>query len=550
MKELNLNNKTSVGNRIPEKLMFFFGNMCIYSTHVFALNNMAKEFQLDYLGLGIATGMTIFSFFGSYLFSLYNDKKKNPKKTVLICTISYAVVFGMFLINKYLKSFLTTDSRLENFLNSKIPKIVIFSVIFSLSQFFSSGLFPTMDRISIGMTRRLGEAKETFGKQRLWGIVGHGLTTVLIEYTMEYCKKDPKGKQNPFNYLKSRFTGEGFPEFKSNDLSEKVTSFFNIVAHLLTLVLDSTVILPLFSWGFSKSLDEPKEYVPLAYLVSSGIILCFIVMIYIPDDVLIEKTSDSNKKDFKEDKEKHIKEELKKVFSNPSVYLFFFVTLCAGYVRSILTYYLVFYTEAVKHLTTKFGVVNFEKPFTIFALAKSVSEILCFLFEKRLISLFKKPEMLIVIGNILGILRMFLYASVKPKNIMAMGFFIELLKGFNSGFLMTGSFRYINEIFPSEILSIGQGLFSGFFVGVSSLIGGLSTGIIMHFLTKKRTSFFNYVVLFSVDKKIEIDSEVHYEVFNTTFLITAIIACVGVAVFTLKSSGKLFKTKNSSTKPL
>lgn len=521
------------GKRIPEKLMFFFGCICFYSSHVFTLNNMAIDFKLNYLGLGFVTGMVLFNFIGSYVFSMYNDRTKKPKKTIYISIFFYTLIFSLFLANKILKSKLDMENSLRKFLHDPKNSAIIFGLIFSLSQFFSSAIYPTMDTIGLAMTRRFGAEKETFGRQRMWGIVGHTFTSIIIEHLMGYF--DHENKENLKDYFYYRFCStKEFPIYKNDTFLVSLNSFFNVVAHVLTLVLDCTLVIPLFAWILFRISKESKEYVPLGLLIVSGSIFCLVVFLFIPDDVL-EYSEVKEKKNKNEINKKEIKEALKKVFSNSDVYFFFFVLICAGYVRSVLTYYLVFYTEAVKHLTTKIGETNKQKPFTIFALAKGISEFFCYFFEKKLISLFGSSKNLILIGNLLGLIRLILYVPIGYKNVISIGFFIELLKGLNSGFLLTGSIRYIRETFPPCLTAVGQGFLNGTYNGLSSLVGGLSTGLLMNAFIKNKTSFSRYTVLNNVNKKIEIDAEIHYNSFNNVFLVTFFISGAGVLIYMLES---------------
>ncbi|OIR58432.1 MAG: uncharacterized protein A8A55_0782 [Amphiamblys sp. WSBS2006] len=530
--------------RVGEKALFFFGNACIYVMHTFALNSFAVSWKINYLKLGAATAFSFMNMLGSLLASHYNDRTKNPKKTLLVGTILYALTFSLLFGVQVAKN--------KNLMGMKdslggMLGLFLFIGLFTIGNMFSSMIYPSLDTSVMAMTHKIGASKESFGRQRMFGVIGHSATTIFTEYFVEEFKL--KGDTLAGN--------RAFPNVKSSAYERTggyMLFVIDIFQYAITWLIDYCSLavwwMPSVKKSFLKDIFAMKGAPEMILLAIFTVIFCTLVYFIIPTRVL-EYLVEKNKK---EDGTYHSKEEEAKkrevyvndMYKNPQIISFFALVIAMGIGRCIITYYLVFYSEAVKHVT-KTPVSVEQKPFMVFSIVKAVAEVVCYPLEKWLITVLGSPAVLSIIGAVLCLLRLGSYGLIQAEYFVLIGILNETMKGLSSGLFFCGAIRYIRDRVPGEIMSTAQGALSGVFMGFTGLIGGVLTGSSIHYLIKNKTSSSKYSVLNDTKTLIEIDAKVHLEAFQLFLLVITGILFVMVGCYSVYL---YLATKRDSTKKI
>eukprot|EP00917_Polyrhabdina_sp_WS-2016_P008998 GHVP01020075.1.p1 GENE.GHVP01020075.1~~GHVP01020075.1.p1 ORF type:complete len:576 (+),score=87.99 GHVP01020075.1:1168-2895(+) len=533
--------------RIGEKFVFFMSNMCIYASHTFALNKYAKTAKVNYMHLSLASGATFLNGVASFIVGKLNDGTKKPKYVVVACASLYSICFLVLTLYDHFSKAKNPEYGQKN-----AAGFVVLVVLYSLGMFFSSGIFQTVDLMVLGMTYKLGASKESFGKQRMFGVIGHCCTTVILEVMLEAAKEVTKDK--PYKLLPD-LKGMGFKDLHGA----------NKVNYIMSCA-QGVVVAPL-EWPVYKIFALLKPRLPevflkddtiiISWIMSTSIIFILSVLVVVPSDVMdyvAAKGATKNKPekttitDKKTDEEKQVVKDglMKFVSRNMDLVFFYLMVFALGWGARYITNYQSFFVDSLYHENYTPGVPSFGKPFTVLAIAKGLSEAVCYPLEKKLIALLGSDSMLLIVGVILQIGRLAIYCVLNESLFKPIGFLLDLLKGLGSGLFMCGSFRFLRERIPGPLLGESQGWLSGIYIGLSAIPGGYISGMIQHIIIKVRgPSSSSYEILPDVKAKHEIDSSLHYSALIVTQIITIVaqMAILALYVFFLFNIGpRVFKS--------
>lgn len=300
------------------------------------------------------------------------------------------------------------------------------SSVFAIANIFQSGIFPLLDAAVLGILMKNPRfSKDLFGYQRIAGSFSH--------------------------------------------------SFVNALSGFL-----------LHTYGFLSV---------FAFVALSGAIFVFCIIVGIPHDAVSGNPAGSGHghhghhgaSGHGANKTEEIRE-IKSWRDYPSIrlltnfsFLFFMLfILTTGIVRVVMTNYQAqFIMDKVKFGTIMAGIV---------AASRLISEVLVYLVGKKLIAIFG-VYWILMFAQITGILRLFGYAMLgyalegydkAPVSLQAASFGLELLKGLNSGLIVSSAIRIASDTAPRGCESTAQGLFSGNYNGLSNAVGGLLAGYLLY----------------------------------------------------------------------
>jgi hypothetical protein len=172
----------------------------------------------------------------------------------------------------------------------------------------------------------------------------------------------------------------------------------------------------------------------------------------------------------------------KRLFSNPNFCFFLLVVLTIGYIRSIMSNFQSYFIEQVLEKSKRFiadaGAV------------RAITEVGVFFFERLLMDKLG-PYWMLIISQLAGVARAFGYGVIPSPPLTTvpgepmvdiatrynkMIYGLELLKGLQTGFVVSASVKLANEIAPRDCATSAQGWFSGVFTGLSTAAGGIVGG--------------------------------------------------------------------------
>eukprot|EP00917_Polyrhabdina_sp_WS-2016_P008999 GHVP01020076.1.p1 GENE.GHVP01020076.1~~GHVP01020076.1.p1 ORF type:complete len:578 (+),score=81.90 GHVP01020076.1:3-1736(+) len=536
--------------RIGEKFVFFMSNMCISASHTFALNNYAKMAHVNYLHLSLATGATFLNGVSSFIVGKLNDRTKKPKYVVTVCASLYAICFLILSIYNH-----TKQGENSQYGKKDTGGFVLLVLLYSLGMFFNSGIYQTVDLMVLGTTYKLGASKESFGKQRMFGVIGHSLSTVILEAMMHSATEVKKGRSYHI-----------FPSLQGIQLSSlhwtnKINYFMSCAQGVLVFPVEWPIYKSLIFMNrkMSPVLLE-KNTIVIIWIIFTTILFIAGVLIVIPSDVMDYVAVKGSKKDNPETKEADVKKNqkikennkivndglLKHVSRNMDLFFFYLMVLALGWGSRYISNYQSFFVDSLYHQGYTPGVPSFGKPFTVLAIAKGLSEAVCYPLEKRLVSILGSDSMMLIVGVVLQIGRLAIYCALGANLFKPVGFLLDLLRGLGNGLFMCGSFRFLRERIPGPLIGEAQGLLSGIYIGLSAIPGGYISGMIQHIIVKQGgPSYSSYEILPDVNKKHEIDSSLHYSALIVTQIITIVaqMAILALYVFFLFNIGpRVFKS--------
>lgn len=184
------------------------------------------------------------------------------------------------------------------------------------------------------------------------------------------------------------------------------------------------------------------------------------------------------------------------LFFKPEFLLFLFVVLCAGVVRCVNTNNHSIYLTDILYLN--------KSDVSDLMLWRIPVEGLLLWYSKSLLQ-WMGPYWFLILGQLTGIVRMFLYSLVKPDHANKMPDYvymviIEMLKGANSSLVGSGAFRIASDIAPASLQATAQTLVAGTWQGLSMSVSAIMAFLILrddsgHTDNEKIKDLFNYTTI-------------------------------------------------------
>lgn len=418
-----------------------------------------ERFGVPIYQVGILAAMSAFSFAGALAWSMLADRVQRPRAVLLICAVLYCGLMTCLLANPFSGS------------SGEVLGLLYLALVFGAAQFCLAGCYPLVDALVLALlTRDLSATKALFGRQRLWGSIGHALATVLSAWSIDAMVRW-------FGYR------EGSQEAYRGPF--------------VLLIVTTAIFVAVVVFAFGPEDDgldmHLLETSPMLSSVEEADLIIDEPMIGLASPELGPK--DSPEPESQQQREAVVKaaDIWTLVPRNAEFTFLLLVVAVAGYGRTVMSnFQSVFVTEWI----------GLDRSFMSWAAqVRLLTEVAVFFHGNTLME-FIGPHWMLLLGQFAGALRTLGYSFMpsssadrgksrvqggRKLSAVGLGFllFLELFKGLNSGLLVLGGVRLANDLAPRALANTAQGLFSGFYTGLGGLCGGVIAGILIRWCALK-----------------------------------------------------------------
>ena len=148
------------------KSIFFLVNFILYTTYTYQLDYLSDVWNLNITSSGFITSIPVISFFSAIFWSSLAQRTGKYKEIIVGAVVLYSISFTSFM------GLATIMKDSENW-----KRFVVVSIIYGTMSVLASALFPLLDhKIYTKLSKDLRFSPEIFGRQRLWGTVGQGVS--------------------------------------------------------------------------------------------------------------------------------------------------------------------------------------------------------------------------------------------------------------------------------------------------------------------------------------------------------------------------------------
>lgn len=168
------------------KLLYFGLNVVIYSTHAFLNQFVKRVWGISDSDYALTNFVQFTNIFGSYVFSRLADRTGAYRSIVAFCVAAYCACTCMLMF------------PLFKYNDNRFLVLVQYLIINGLAFFFTSGTFPLLDSMVMSqLSSNPSFSKEMFGRQRLWGTIGHCVIGEIV-HMLEHASfvENLLGKEN------------------------------------------------------------------------------------------------------------------------------------------------------------------------------------------------------------------------------------------------------------------------------------------------------------------------------------------------------------------
>lgn len=477
---------------ILPKLLYFMLNLLVYSLHAFQTKFYIKNWNFTAYQVGYMMALQCFNFLGSIFWSQLADRTGKHRTITIVNAFIFCALNTLMLVHFF-------DS--ERFTG----KLWI-TGLNTLSGIFLSGLFPLVDAQVVGILSKDGSfSKDIFGRQRLWGSISHSVATGMSN-GLRTLYKSEGGMFIGMNTAAILFVTSVWLAVPGDLKIEKGKPHHGGGEKKKDIEAPSPSPSPL---GEGQKAQEEAQIVEAAMAPTPA-----------PAPPV------------------HVKESAVKVknptfvlLSMPAFLFFLCFILVAGYTRSIMTIYQKYFVADVLRKNDESSVY-----LDIF---RAVSEVGTFFFAQQIIG-FVGVHWALIVSQLAGLIRMLVYGmySHLPENEMVRDGIIygaELLKGINTGLMVSSAVKIVTEMAPKGCENTAQGLFSGTYAGLSMAVSGILGGLLLH--------------VWPVNSK---ESEIQQDSsrFEGMFLVSTIACFLLIIAFTVKYAvvDKVILTRKTTPK--
>jgi MFS family permease len=150
------------------KLAYLSLSMSFYATYVYTPNYLEEHWGIPTHSYGYISAICVLSLFGSLLWGRMAERFNAHRAILVGCTAAYAVLFGTLWFGVGAKE-------------SLMWRIIIVCTLYGVSGAFGSAMTPLLDRIVLVSL----PDPDAFGRQRLWGSLGHALVVTMNGWGIE-----------------------------------------------------------------------------------------------------------------------------------------------------------------------------------------------------------------------------------------------------------------------------------------------------------------------------------------------------------------------------
>ena len=454
---------TEISKRDPylivPKLLFFLVNCAFYSIHSVIGIHLYKTLNMTPSSYGIVTSITFVNFFGSIFWSNLADRTGRYKPILIAGIMTFAVVFSLQGLD-----FKTVIPKLGmEYTDTKLLLFVL--AINAVANFMFSGVFPILDNVALSLlSQDPSFNKEMYGRQRLFGSIGHTFATGVSVVVRDNIGKEyifavllvfavlaslvvwfgvPSGLHVPEHLKGHGHHGGGEKKPAATDKNQ-LTVERSDTPHSTSSAIsaaDGTInknaLLIEKAMPFSATPAPPLIEIPTARKAGQD---------RNPIVVLLTK---------------------------PAFLLFLLFIFFAGYVRTAMGTFVPLLVAEYKHEKDGYGVLFYQQ------CAKLSSELLIFYFGKNLMALFGVHWMLLI-SQFTGIARVLGYGLMpSDPSLLMLTLIWEFLKGLNTGLFFSAAVRISNDIAPKGCGNTAQGIFGGVYNGIAAALANLISGFVI-----------------------------------------------------------------------
>lgn len=389
------------------KVLYFVFNIVNYALHTFQNQVIKDRWGLGAKEIGFPLSLQVFSFIGSLYWTWFADKSGRFKIITSCATVCFTAAFLLIFMD-------------TNLLITKDEKILLICAVFAFSSFFNAALFPIMDAIVMALLSSVpGFNKDMFGRQRLWGAIGHFAATASSEIIIQYS----------FDFLKYLVIISG-----------------GLLVLIIVFMIPNHLSLEIGHHHHHAPKKDEKAGQPAA-------------------DAAVQVAKEHQQP-------AKVSSPVIYLLTKPAFLFFLLFIVVAGIARSVMTNYGNYFVYNVfqrKYYATFLGAVRLFSEVSVY-------------FCNKDLSMFLGPYWMLILSQLAAVVRSTGYGLI-PANKDDLSYLycipLELFKGLNSGLVTAGAVRIASEMAPPGGASTAQGLFSGVFVGLSNFLGGQMASVLM-----------------------------------------------------------------------
>lgn len=154
------------------KLVYFTLNMALYSSLTFTSAYFFERWGLPIYQFGALSSLSIIELFGAMWWGGLADRSGRHREILLGCTWMYCACFCALPVMEWV----VPDE------DGMAVKLGISTVLLGATYFFMSSFFPLVDSCVLRELKTRNHSNNehlSFGKQRLWGTIGHAAISVI-----------------------------------------------------------------------------------------------------------------------------------------------------------------------------------------------------------------------------------------------------------------------------------------------------------------------------------------------------------------------------------
>lgn len=413
---------------ILPKLIYFWLGMAIYTVGGSFNVLLHDEWAFSTSTIGFLNAFQGINFVGAIFWTSLADRTGKQKWLLAGATLMNSLCLLVFSLPKLIK-YTFLDKRVE----------IAFSMgIMTLAWFFQSAMFPLLDSAMLGiLTKNPRFTKDQFGYQRLWLSPAHVIGTFLGGFAQGF-------KENKTLYYQCN------------------TSVSAAIFILLVLIAIPNIHDPVpksFTHHGHHEKGKPNH-------ISQATALPLAPSPIVPAAPEIDLTA-----------KKKERSPAMRLLADPSFLFFLLFVISAGLLANVFTIFQ--QLGAKKNLDDQKNLNNgLFGPAAIAATTRipaAFSEIVVYLVSKPLTQAIG-VYWLLLFSQFAGIIRAYCYAIKTP---FWLKYPIEVLKGLNSGFIVSAGVRIASDIAPPGCSTSAQGLFSGTYKGIAISLTGIFGGAVL-----------------------------------------------------------------------
>lgn len=162
------------------KWLYFTLNMALYSSLTFTSAYFYVHWHVPIYQFGCLSALSIVELVGAVWWGSLADRTGRHRLILIVCTAVYCALFCGLPLGGWL---LPGE-------DSAMIKLLISALLLGGTFFFMSAFFPLVDSCVLSALKRRVPSSDThshFGRQRLWGTLGHGAVSLLSGQAISAC---------------------------------------------------------------------------------------------------------------------------------------------------------------------------------------------------------------------------------------------------------------------------------------------------------------------------------------------------------------------------